>query len=224
MTYKNIVLVYVADNLNPDKTMRAVISVKDSTGLIPFIAKLVRSGVDIVSTRDTCKDIRAAELSCSTFLEITGFPEILDGQVIALHPKIVGGIMADRDEESHRIDLHRLHIFPIEIVVVNFCNLSLMANLTANPSTDDIDVEGPSLLRAAARNYKHVTVVTDPADYDQVADEIGTFGNVTQRTRLRLVSKAFEALATYDRLNANLFHELEAVGQLCRVRKPITVT
>lgn len=180
--------------------MRALISVTDKTGLIPFATRLCQIQMQIISTGGTCRAILAADLPCTAVESVTGFPEILSGRVKTLHPKIAGGILADLNQPQHLADLASHGISPINLVVVN------LYNFAGNPSINEIDIGGPNMLREAAKNHEFVTVVCDPADYDEVAEHL-EHGHVPEAVRFRLAAKAFEATARYDRMIADHFRE-----------------
>jgi phosphoribosylaminoimidazolecarboxamide formyltransferase/IMP cyclohydrolase len=181
--------------------LRALISVSNKTGLIPFATRLHHAGVELVSTSGTAKAIKDAGLPCTLVEEVTGFPEMLDGRVRTLHPKIFAGIIANQCDPVHMAKILEYDILPFGIVAVN------LYDFAGHPSIEQIDVGGPSMIRAAAKNYNSVTVVVDPADYDEVAGQIELDGDVDERVRLMLAAKAFEASARYERIIADHFRE-----------------
>jgi phosphoribosylaminoimidazolecarboxamide formyltransferase/IMP cyclohydrolase len=180
---------------------RALISVSDKAGVTDLARGLADLGWEIVSTGGTARAIAEASVPVTPIEEITGFPEILGGRVKTLHPAVHGGILARRDLDSDRADLERQGIAPIDLVV---CNLYPFQQTVARPdvtlaeAVEQIDIGGVTLLRAAAKNFAHVAVVTDPADYDVVLKEIGESGAVSEETRRDLALKAFEHTAAYD--------------------------
>jgi phosphoribosylaminoimidazolecarboxamide formyltransferase / IMP cyclohydrolase len=181
---------------------RAVISVSDKTGLVELARGLQSMGVDIVSTGGTFRHLREAGIAVTPVAEVTGSPEILDGRVKTLHPRIHGGILADRGRASHLGELKEHAITPIDLVAVNlyhFERTAATAGVTAAEVVDSIDVGGPTMVRAAAKNFSGVIVVVDPRDYPQVlaALEEGA-GRVPERLRRTLAAKAFRHIQAYD--------------------------
>jgi len=182
---------------------RALISVSDKSGLTTFAQRLAALGIEIISTGGTARALRDAGLRITDVAEVTGFPEILGGRVKTLHPAVHGGILARRDEPNDRSQLGEHSIDPIDLVVVN---LYPFANATANADTDDstaaenIDIGGPTMVRAAAKNWFFVGVVTEPTQYDAIADELeANEVQLSMATRRALARSAFEHTATYDR-------------------------
>ncbi|WP_062200863.1 bifunctional phosphoribosylaminoimidazolecarboxamide formyltransferase/IMP cyclohydrolase [Demequina salsinemoris] len=178
---------------------RALISVYDKTGLEDLAKGLVAAGVEIVSTGSTAKRIADAGVAVTPVDQVTGFPECLDGRVKTLHPRIHAGILADRRLEDHRAQLEDLDIAPFDLVVVNLYPFA--ATVAAGASQDDtieqIDIGGPSMVRAAAKNHPSVAVVVDPSDYASVAEAV-TGGGFTLAQRQALAAKAFRHTAEYD--------------------------
>ncbi len=172
--------------------MRALLSVYDKTGLEPFARGLEKLGVEIVASGGTATALAEAGIAHRTVEAVTGAPEMLDGRVKTLHPAIHGGILADLDKPEHVADLASQGIEPIGLVA---CNLY---PFTARPSIDTIDVGGPTMVRAAAKNHAHVAVVVDPGEYGAVLDELRREGEVTEVTRRRLARAAFAHVAAYD--------------------------
>lgn len=180
---------------------RALISVSNKDGIIPFASQLVELGVEIVSTGGTKKAIQEAGLPVIGISDVTGFPEILDGRVKTLHPNIHGGLLAMRESDDHLAQLEKHNIQPIDLVVVNlypFQQTIAKPDVTFADAIENIDIGGPSMLRAAAKNHKHVTVVVDPTDYDTVIAQVKADGKVNQETRARLAAKVFRHTAAYD--------------------------
>ncbi len=181
--------------------MRALISVYDKDGLIPFVGGLVGMGVEVFSTGGTESVLRQAGLPVRSVQDLTGFPEILSGRVKTLHPAIHGGILAVRDNPTHQLDVQRLGITTIDLVVVNLYPFSQVARQTGvslDEALENIDIGGPALLRAAAKNFRHVLAVCDPKDYATVLEELRRPEGVTEYTRRRLAAKAFQHCAVYD--------------------------
>lgn len=184
---------------------RALISVSDKKGLIPFAKELAAVGVEIISTGGTKRELEEAGLDVTSVSDVTGFPEILDGRVKTLHPYIHGGLLAIRDNEEHVRQLQTHGIQPIDLVVVNlypFQETIAKADVSFEEAIENIDIGGPSMLRAAAKNHHDVTVVVDPADYDKVLEEIKTSGDIQSETRRELAAKVFRHTAAYDALIA----------------------
>ena len=172
--------------------MRALISVYDKSGLVDLARGLVDLGWQIVSSGGTSRALADAGLACTEVEAVTNSPEMLGGRVKTLHPAISGGILADRDRAEHMRDLAALGIAPIDLVV---CNLY---PFRSQPSVEMIDVGGPTMVRAAAKNWAHVGVVVDPADYDAVLAELAGQGRLGEATRRRLARAAFAHTAAYD--------------------------
>ena len=185
------------------KSKRALLSVYDKTGLEAFARGLVDLGFEVISSGGTSRALTEAGIPCTQVDEVTGVPEMLGHRVVTLHPKIHGGLLADRSNPDHLADLERHQIEPIDIVA---CNLY---PFTSNPSIELIDVGGPTMVRAAAKNYAHVGVVVDPADYGPVLDELRREGALTDDTRRRLARNAFAHTAAYDAAIASWFDEDE---------------
>jgi phosphoribosylaminoimidazolecarboxamide formyltransferase/IMP cyclohydrolase len=185
---------------------RALLSVSDKTGLVDFARTLVAAGYELISTGGTSKALRDAGLNVADISDVTGFPEMLDGRVKTLHPKVHGGLLFLRDNEEHRQQAQAHQIEAIDLVVVN---LYPFEQTISKPGVDlahaieNIDIGGPSMLRSAAKNYRSVTVITDPADYTIVAAEISANGDTTLATRERLAAKVFRTTGYYDSLIAN---------------------
>ena len=185
---------------------RALLSVSDKTGLVDFAKTLVTAGYELISTGGTSKALREAGLTVADISDITGFPEMLDGRVKTLHPKVHGGLLFLRDNEEHRQQAAAHDIAPIDLVVVNlypFEQTISKPGVSLEHAIENIDIGGPSMLRSAAKNYRSVTVITDPADYAIVAQEITDKGDTTLPTRERLAAKVFRTTGYYDALIAN---------------------
>lgn len=181
--------------------MRALISVSDKTGVVEFARALAARGVEIISTGGTMQALRQAGLPVTYVSDVTGFPECLDGRVKTLHPRIHGGILAVRDNPEHVAQMAQNGIAPIDIVAVNlypFRETVARLDVTLAEAIENIDIGGPALIRAAAKNFRFVTVVTDPAEYDAVLQEMAAPEGVSYATRLRLARRAFAHTAAYD--------------------------
>lgn len=184
---------------------RALLSVSDKSGLTDFARGLSDAGFELVSTGGTHKELARSGLFVREVADLTEFPEILDGRVKTLHPKIHGGILARRDVPAHRSQLVTLGIDTIDLVAVNLYPFEkvLTQRLDLSAAIELIDIGGPALVRAAAKNHAFVTVVTDPQDYPDLLGEIRTNGSVSPETRRRLAVKAFSHTAAYDALIAH---------------------
>ncbi len=183
------------------KIQRALLSVSDKTGLAPFAKALAAAGVELISTGGTAKALREAGLSVIDLGTYTGFPEMLDGRVKTLHPKVHGGLLYIRGHSEHERAVADHGIPPIDLVVVNlypFEETVARPGVTLHDAIENIDIGGPSMLRSAAKNHASVTVVTDPADYDEVARLVGTDGGTTLELRRRLAAKVYARTAAYD--------------------------
>lgn len=186
--------------------MRALISVSDKTGIVEFAKELVSLGVEIISTGGTYSKLKEAGISAIEISELTGFPECLDGRVKTLHPTVHAGLLAIRSNPSHRKQLEELKIEPIDMVVVNlypFKQTILKDHVTREEAVENIDIGGPTMLRAAAKNYQDVTVLVDPRDYNQVLTELKETGQVSYETKFYLMQKVFQHTAAYDALIAD---------------------
>lgn len=187
--------------------MRALVSVHDKTGLLEFASGLVELGVELVSTGGTAGALRAAGLPVVEVESLTGWPEMLSGRVKTLHPALHAGILADLDLPAHRADLAAHGLAPFELVAVN------LYPFVREPSIEMIDVGGPTMVRAAAKNHAHVAVVVDPADYPAVLAELREAGRISAGTRLALARAAFAHTATYDAAIARYFDQLVEGGR-----------
>jgi phosphoribosylaminoimidazolecarboxamide formyltransferase / IMP cyclohydrolase len=172
--------------------MKALLSAYDKTGIVELAKGLVDLGWELVSSGGTAKAIADAGLPVTDVADLTGFPAMLGHRVVTLHPKVHGGLLADRDDPSHVADLEKHGIEPIDLVVVN------LYPFRSDPSIELIDIGGPTMVRAAAKNHAHVGVVVDPADYDVVLDELRGGTALTSATKRRLARKAFATTAAYD--------------------------
>ncbi|NLN06367.1 MAG: bifunctional phosphoribosylaminoimidazolecarboxamide formyltransferase/IMP cyclohydrolase [Firmicutes bacterium] len=181
----------------------ALLSVSDKTGIVAFGRGLLQHGFTLVSTGGTQRVLQEAGLPVKSVAEITGFPEIMDGRVKTLHPKIHGGILARRELESHRRQMEEHGIPSIEMVVVNlypFAATVAKESVTLEEAVENIDIGGPCMVRAAAKNYRHVTVVVNPARYESILAELADRGAVGEETRFTLAVEAFSHTAYYDAL------------------------
>ena len=189
---------------------RALISVSDKTGIVDFASALAAKGVEIISTGGTAKALSDAGLKVINISDITGFPECLDGRVKTLHPKVHAGLLAIRSNEEHMQQIKELGVETIDIVVINlypFKQTILKGNVELEEAIENIDIGGPTMLRAAAKNYQDVAVVVDPADYEKVLSELNETGDVSVKTKFRLAYKVFEHTSHYDTLIAKYLRD-----------------
>jgi phosphoribosylaminoimidazolecarboxamide formyltransferase/IMP cyclohydrolase len=200
------------------KVQRAILSVTDKTGLVEFASKLAGMGVELISTGGTAKLLRDSAVGVKDISELTGFPEILDGRVKTLHPKVHGGILHRRENASHRTAVAEHGIRPIDMVVVN---LYAFEKTAAKPGVhfeeliENIDIGGPSMIRSAAKNFQDVAVVTSPADYSAIAEEMTKSGGVlSAATKWRLAQKAFATTAAYDSVIASTLERVSVNGRV----------
>ncbi len=183
------------------KIERALISLTDKSGIEGFAAELVELGIELLSTGGTAKKLRDSGLTVMDVSEFTGFPEMLDGRVKTLHPLVHGGILNQRENEEHRKQCAEHGIKNIDIIAVNlyaFEKTVADPNCSLADAIENIDIGGPTMLRAAAKNFNDVTVIVDPADYPVVLQEIKESGNTTLKTRFRLAAKVFALTSKYD--------------------------
>jgi phosphoribosylaminoimidazolecarboxamide formyltransferase/IMP cyclohydrolase len=183
------------------KIQRALISLTDKTGIVDFAKFLDERGIEILSTGGTAKLLRENGVNVKDVSEHTGFPEMLDGRVKTLHPKVHGGILGIRDNPEHRVQMGKHGILPIDLVVVNlyaFEKTVSKEDTTLEDAIENIDIGGPAMLRSAAKNHHDVAVVIDPADYSKVTEEICATGSVSDATRFALAVKVFQSTAAYD--------------------------
>ena len=196
--------------------MRALISVSDKTGVVEFAQQLRSLGWEIIATGGTMKLLSDSGVEVINISDVTGFPEICDGRVKTLHPKVHGGLLARRDDESHLQALKDNQIEFIDMVCVNlypFRQTIAKPDVTMEDAIENIDIGGPSMLRSAAKNYKDVTVVCDPADYAQIINEIKESGNTTVQTRLQLSAKAYTHTAEYDSMIATYMRKAAGLNE-----------
>ena len=208
--------------------MRALISVSDKTGVVEFAQGLRALGWEVIATGGTMKLLQEKGVEVINISDVTGFPEICDGRVKTLHPKVHGGLLARRDDESHLAALKENGIEFIDLVCVNlypFRQTIQKEGVTIEEAIENIDIGGPSMLRSAAKNWADVTVVCDPSDYAVILEQIQTSGNTEKDTRLQLSAKAYTHTAQYDAmiatymrkqagLNEKLFLEFDLVQSL----------
>ncbi|OIP48910.1 MAG: IMP cyclohydrolase [Deltaproteobacteria bacterium CG_4_10_14_3_um_filter_60_8] len=184
-----------------NKITRALISLTDKSGIADFAKELQGLGVEILSTGGTARKMREHGIQVKDVADFTGFPEMLDGRVKTLHPKVHGGILAQRDNPAHVAQMQQHGLLPIDLIAVNlyaFDKAVADPGCTLAHAIENIDIGGPTMLRAAAKNFHDVTVLVDPADYPVVLAEIRTTGNTTLKTRFRLAVKVFELTSGYD--------------------------
>jgi phosphoribosylaminoimidazolecarboxamide formyltransferase/IMP cyclohydrolase len=185
---------------------RALVSVSDKTNLIPFVSGLIDNGYEIISTGGTKKAIEEAGLPVISISDVTGFPEIMDGRVKTLHPKVHGALLCVRDNPEHVQALKDLDIDYIDLVCVNlypFKETVQKEGVSHEEIIENIDIGGPSMLRSASKNYRYIPVLCDPADYEQVLNEIKENGETSLETREKLAAKVFRHTARYDAMIAD---------------------
>lgn len=209
------------------KIQRALLSVSDKTGLIPFAQALATSGVELISTGGTAKALRDAGLTVKDISEHTGFPEMLDGRVKTLHPKVHGGLLYIRGNAAHEAAVQQHAIAPIDLVVVNLYPFEATVakpDVTLHDAIENIDIGGPSMLRSAAKNHDSVTVVVDPLDYAEVAAQVQEHGETSLALRRRLAAKVFARTATYDAAIAAHLEGAFAVEPTAQLPASLTVS
>lgn len=187
--------------------MRAIISVSNKNGIVEFAQKLEKLGVEIFSTGGTYKFLVKNDVKVKKVFELTKFEEIMGGRVKTLHPKIHGGILANRNIKSHLEDMKKNDIKSIDLVIVNLYPFRdiIKKDVELDEAIENIDIGGPSMLRSAAKNYKYVTVLVEPEDYEKVIEELKKDGKTSEQTRMELSVKAFEHTANYDSIISNYF-------------------
>src|SRR5437868_6649369 len=187
---------------------RALISVSDKSGLIDFARALAGHGIELVSTGGTAKAIAEAGLKVRDVSDLTGFPEMMDGRVKTLHPKVHGGLLAIRDNTEHAASMRDHGIAPIDLLVVNLYPFEATVEKGASfeECIENIDIGGPAMIRAAAKNHDDVAVIVEPQDYEAVLDELAANkGATTLALRRRLAAKAYARTAAYDAAISNWF-------------------
>lgn len=180
---------------------RALLSVSDKTGIVEFAKELNELGFEIVSTGGTAKAVADAGIPCTQVSDITGFPECLDGRVKTLHPMVHAGILAMRSNPEHMEQLEKLDVTPIDVIAINlypFKQTILKPDVTLEDAIENIDIGGPTMIRAAAKNWQDVAVIVDPADYATVIEEYKANGAPSKETKFKLAGKVFEHTANYD--------------------------
>jgi len=189
------------------KITRALISVSDKTGVVEFAKKLNKRGVEILSTGGTAKALRDAKVKVKDVSEFTGFPEMLDGRVKTLHPKVHGGILGKRSDKGHAKEMKDHGISPIDMVVVNLYPFEATIKkpgCSFEDAIENIDIGGPAMLRSASKNFSDVAVIVDPSDYGRVISEMDK-GGVSEKTKFQLAAKAFAHTAKYDNMISSFF-------------------
>ena len=198
------------------KIQSAILSVTDKTGLVDFARQLAALGVELISTGGTAKLLRDSGIQVKDISDLTGFPEMLDGRVKTLHPKVHGGILHRREDASHRTAVAEHGIEPIDMVVVNlyaFEKTAAKSGVHFDELIENIDIGGPSMIRSAAKNFQDVAVVTSPADYASLADEMAkSSGALSAATKWRLAQKAFATTAAYDSAIASTLERVNSNG------------
>jgi phosphoribosylaminoimidazolecarboxamide formyltransferase / IMP cyclohydrolase len=195
---------------------RAILSVTDKTGLVEFAQRLSALGIELISTGGTARLLRDSGIRVRDVSELTGFPEMLDGRVKTLHPKVHGGILHRREDSGHRAAVAGHGIEPIDMVVVNlyaFEKTAAKPGVELHELIENIDIGGPSMIRSAAKNFHDVAVVTSPADYDPIATELeSSGGELSPASRWRLAQKAFATTAAYDSAIASTLERISGNG------------
>ncbi|WP_010248319.1 bifunctional phosphoribosylaminoimidazolecarboxamide formyltransferase/IMP cyclohydrolase [Acetivibrio cellulolyticus] len=189
---------------------RALISVSDKTGIVDLAKELSSIGVEIISTGGTHKALSDAGINVINISDVTGFPECLDGRVKTLHPKVHGGLLAMRSNPEHMKQIKELGIDPIDMVIINlypFKQTILKGHVELEEAIENIDIGGPTMLRAAAKNYQDVVVIVDPQDYQMVIDELKSSKEISVKTKFKLASKVFEHTSHYDTLIAKYLRD-----------------
>jgi phosphoribosylaminoimidazolecarboxamide formyltransferase/IMP cyclohydrolase len=195
-----------------NKISTALISVTDKSGIVEFARPLEKLGVEILSTGGTARTMRDGGIKVLDISEYTGFPEMMDGRVKTLHPKVHGGLLGRRDNQQD-IQMMSTHgIKKIDLVLVNlyeFEKTIAKEGCTLEEAVENIDIGGPAMLRSSAKNFKHVTVIVDPSDYSKVLKEITESGGTTLQTRFELAKKVFRLTWQYDRAISDYLEEVK---------------
>jgi phosphoribosylaminoimidazolecarboxamide formyltransferase/IMP cyclohydrolase len=198
------------------RVQRAILSVTDKTGLVDFASKLAALNIELISTGGTAKLLRDSGVTVKDISELTGFPEMLDGRVKTLHPKVHGGILHRREDPKHVAAVAEHGIAPIDMVVVNlyaFEKTAAKPGVAFEELIENIDIGGPSMIRSAAKNFHDVAIVTSPSDYDSIADELSrSSGTLSHETKWHLAQKAFATTAAYDSAIASTLEQIDADG------------
>jgi len=191
---------------------RAIISVSDKNGIIDFAKELHSMGIEILSTGGTAKALKTAGVPVKEVSEHTGSPEMLDGRVKTLHPKIHGGLLSRRDNPKDMEEIHRYGIDPIDMVIVNlypFEETISKPDVTFDDAIENIDIGGPTMLRSASKNFKDVAVIVDPTDYNEIISEMkDQNGDLSYKTRLELARKVFKHTSRYDTIIAEYLKQV----------------
>jgi phosphoribosylaminoimidazolecarboxamide formyltransferase/IMP cyclohydrolase len=209
------------------KIRRALISVSDKTGIAAFARALERQGVDIISTGGTAVLLRNEKIPVREISNFTAFPEVLDGRVKTLHPRVHGGILYKRGNPKHESQARECGFDPIDLVAVNLYPFEATVakrGVTLAEAIENIDIGGPSMIRSAAKNYESVTAVVDPSDYDAVLEDMGNHdGETTLKLRERLAIKAFNRTAEYDRAIANFLNQKQMTNASFSLSLPLAM-
>ena len=203
---------------------RALLSVSDKTGLDSLARALVERGVELVSTGGTASKLRESGGTVRDISDLTGFPEMMDGRVKTLHPKVHGGLLGVRDNPEHLSAMAEHEIAPIDLVVVNLYpfEATVARGAGRDEIIENIDIGGPSMVRSAAKNHAYVTIVTDPADYDELLAELqANSGATSLQFRKRMAAKAYALTATYDAAISTWFQKVHQ-GQEWVEQRPIS--
>ena len=196
--------------MNKKKIKRAIISVSDKSKLKSILPILKKFKIKIISSGGSFKKIRSMNYDCVEVSDYTGFSEMLDGRVKTLHPKIYGGILSKRNNKSHKKELIKNNFFEIDLVIVNFYEFEKTLLYTKNHSKiiENIDIGGPAMVRAAAKNYNDVTVITNPDQYDDLIKELKVNnGKTTKSFRTKMSEAAFSEVAYYDSIISNYMNK-----------------
>src|SRR5213083_2856939 len=209
------------------KITRALISVSDKTGIAAFARELERQGVDIISTGGTAALLRKEKIPVREISSFTAFPEVLEGRVKTLHPRVHGGLLYKRGNAKHEAEARECGFEPIDLVVVNLYPFEATVakrDVTLAEAIENIDIGGPSMIRSAAKNYESVTVVVDPADYDTVLENMReNDGGTTLRLRERLAIKAFIKTSLYDRAIGKFLNKEQATAASFSLSLPLVM-
>src|SRR6201984_2404176 len=207
------------------KIIRALISASDKTGIAAFARALEQQGVDIISPGCTVYLLKKERIPVREISSFTAFPEVLEGRVKTLHPRVHGGLLYKRGNEKHEAEARECGFEPIDLVVVNLYPFEATVakpDVTLGEAIENIDIGGPSMIRSAAKNYESVTVVVDPADYDAVLENMGKHdGETTLKLRERLAIKAFIKTSEYDRAISNFLNKEQATDASFSLSLPL---
>src|SRR5512139_4226896 len=194
------------------KIRRAIVSVSDKTGVVSFAKGLAQMGVEILSTGGTAKTLREQGVSVADISDYTGFPEMLDGRVKTLHPKVHGGLLGQRSKKEHVKKMEEHGILPIDLVAVNLYPFEATVakeDCSLEEAVENIDIGGPTMLRSSAKNYPDVTVLVDPSDYEPILSELKAKGEISLETNFHLAKKVFQHTARYDGAISNYLGQIE---------------